>query len=197
MYSAIFFNTQKIGPKQLRQALAYATPKTKDKNERCLGPIASSSWAYNPNIKDYTFDTKKAKELFEKNKVDKINLIISDRRLLAKADEIKTSWSSVLGIEVVLSIENQIDRENYDAVLAYGSIPSDPDQYIFWHSTQTNTNITKLEESRIDKLLEEGRQIMDQVERRKIYVDFQRFLLEESPAVFLSYPTIYTITRVK
>ncbi len=197
MYSAIFLNTKNLKSKQLRQALAYATPKTKDKNERCLGPISPSSWAYNPLVKDYNYDPKKAKELFENNSIDKINLIISDRRLLAKADEIKTSWASVLGIEVVLSIENQIDRENYDAILAYGSIPNDPDQYIFWHSTQTNTNITKIEESRIDKLLEEGRNIMDPVERKKIYLDFQRYLLEESPVIFLSYPNIYTVSRTK
>ncbi|MGI5840828.1 MAG: ABC transporter substrate-binding protein [Patescibacteria group bacterium] len=196
-YLAVFFNTNRIGPKQLRQALAYATPKTKDKNERCLGPISPTSWAYNPTVKDYNYNPAKAQELFKSNGIEKINLIISDRRLLSKADEIKTAWTDILGIEVILNIENQIDQENFDAVLAYGSIPNDPDQYIFWHSTQTGTNITKLTESRIDKLLEEGRQTMDPVERKKIYIDFQRFLLEESPAIFLSYPTIYTISRVK
>jgi len=38
-YVAIFINTSKIGNKQLRQSLAYATPKTTDLNERALSPV--------------------------------------------------------------------------------------------------------------------------------------------------------------
>ena len=32
-------------------------------------------------------------------------------------------------------------------------------------------------------------------DRKKTYLDFQRFLLEDSPAAFLYYPTTYTIAR--
>ena len=197
-YSAIFFNTQKINNKQLRQALAYATPKTKDKNEQCLGPISPESWAYNPSIKEYNFNATRAKELFEKNKIDSINLIVGDRRLLSVAEDIKKSWESVLDLKTNISIINQIDTENFDAILTYGSIPHDPDQYLFWHSTQIGkSNLTKLNDSRIDKLLEDGRFAVDQIERKEIYQDFQKYLLEESPAIFLAYPDTYTITRVK
>jgi peptide/nickel transport system substrate-binding protein len=196
-YSAIFFNTKTIGSKQLRQALAYATPKTKDKGERCLGPISPTSWAYNPNIKDYNYNPTRAKELFDKNKIEKINLAVTDRRLLSTAEEIKNAWQSVLGIETTVTVENQIDLDNFETILSYGYIPHDPDQYLFWHSTQQKTNITKLDNSRIDKLLEEGRQTLDPQERKRIYQDFQRYLLEESPAIFLSYPTTFTFTRLK
>lgn len=196
-YSAIFFNTQRISNKQLRQALAYATPKTKDRNERCLGPISPESWAYNPSIKEYNFNTTRAKELFEPNKIENINLVVGDRRLLPMAEEIKKSWESILKLKTTVTIENQIDTENFDAILTYGSIPHDPDQYLFWHSTQTKSNLTKLDNSRIDKLLEEGRFVTDQLERKNIYQDFQKYLLEESPAIFLSYPNTYTISRVK
>jgi len=194
-YTAVFLNTQKISNKQIRQALAYATPKTKDKNERCIGPISPNSWAYNSTIKEYNFNSTRAKELLGKEKIDKLNLSINDRRLLPIAEEIKNSWKNILDINVSITIENQIDLENFDALLTYGAITQDPDQYLFWHSTQTNTNITKLNNSRIDKLLEEGRQMNDQVERKRIYQDFQKYLLEESPAIFLSYPTVYTINR--
>jgi len=197
-YSAIFFNTQKINNKQLRQALAYATPKTKDQNERCLGPISPESWAYNPNIKEYNFDATRAKELFQNNKIDSINLIVGDRRLLSIAENIKKSWEDILGLKTNISIINQIDTENFDAILTYGSIPHDPDQYLFWHSTQIGkNNLTKLNDSRIDKLLEDGRFAIDQIERKEIYQDFQKYLLEESPAIFLAFPNTYTINRVK
>lgn len=195
-YVAIFFNTQKISNKQTRQALAYATTKVKDKNERCFGPISATSWAYNPSIKEYNFSSTRARELFDANKIDKINLSVNNRELLSLAETIKNNWTETLKLETSITLENQIDLENFDAILTYGAIPNDPDQYSFWHSTQTNTNVTKLNNSRIDKLLEEGRQTIDQQERKKIYQDFQRYLLEESPAIFLYYPTTYTITRL-
>lgn len=196
-YSAIFFNTKKINNKQLRQALAYATTKTTDKNERCLGPISPNSWAYNSGIKEYNYNPTRAKELFKGNEIKSINLIVNNRQLLPMAEEIKHSWESILNLKTTITIETQIDLNNFDVILTYGSIPSDPDQYTFWHSTQTKTNLTKLDNSRIDKLLEEGRLALDQQERKQIYQDFQRYLLEESPAIFLSYPNIYTINRQK
>ncbi|MEI8067810.1 MAG: ABC transporter substrate-binding protein [Candidatus Shapirobacteria bacterium] len=196
-YSAIFFNTKKIENKQLRQALAYATPKTNDKNERCISPISPLSWAYNGTVKDYNYNPSRAKELFDKNKIEKISIAVTDRNLLSTAEEIKNAWKSILGVETTITIENQIDLNNFDTILSYGSIPHDPDQYVFWHSTQINTNITKFNNSRIDKLLEDGRQAFDQQERKTIYQDFQKFLLEESPVIFLSYPTTFTISRIK
>ena len=196
-YIAMFINTQKISSKQIRQALAYATPKTKDKNERCLGPISPTSWAYNPKVKEYNLNYTRAKELLKDEKLETLKITVNDRQLLGLAEEIKNSWEKTFGIPVSISIENQINRENYDVLLTFGAITQDPDQYLFWHSTQTNTNITKLNNARIDKLLEEGRQQTDQIERKKIYQEFQTFLLEESPAIFLSYPTVYTITRSK
>lgn len=196
-YTAIFINTQKFSSKQIRQALAYATPKTKDKNERCLGPISPTSWAYNPKVKEYNLNHTRAKELLENEKIEPIKITINDRQLLNLAEEIKNSWENTFNVPITVSIENQINLENYDVLLTYGAITQDPDQYLFWHSTQSNTNITKLNNARIDKLLEQGRQQNDQIERKNIYQEFQTFLLEESPAIFLSYPTVYTIIRSK
>lgn len=194
-YSAIFLNTQRL-VKQARQALAYATPKSNDKNDRCLSPISSSSWAYNPSVKEYNFSPTRARDLFANTKVESINLSVGDRNLLTTAENIKKSWEEILKIKVNITV-GQIDLYNYDAIIHYGSIPTDPDQYIFWHSTQTKTNVTKLNNARIDKLLEDGRSTFDIIERKKIYQEFQKTLLEESPAIFLSYPTQYIITRVK
>ena len=199
-YSAVFFNTEKIPSKQIRQALAYATPKTEDRNERCLGPISPNSWAYNPSIKEYPYSPAKAKEIWDKEKDSQLSSIIlsvNNRDLLATAENIKASWKEILNLDVTITIENRIDTQNFDAVLAYGGIPSDPDQYPFWHSLQTKTNLTKIKHAQIDKFLEEGRQTLDPLERKKIYQNFQRLLLEECPAILLTYPTIYTVNRLK
>jgi len=198
-YVAIFLNTNKFADKSIRQALAYATPKTSEKNQRCLGPISPDSWAYNPSIKEYNFNPIRSKELFKPEDNQKnIKMLVTDRELLALAETIRQKWSEILSIQVELSAANQsVNLADYDAIISYGSIPIDPDQFNFWHSTQTQTNITKLNNPRIDKLLEEGRDTSDLIERNKIYQDFQRYLLEESPAIFLEFPLTYTISRVK
>jgi len=195
-YLAIFLNTEKIANKQTRQAMAYATPKSKDRNERAMSPISPSSWAYNSSIKEYNLNPTRAKELFEQNKIDSINLVVTSRQLLSTAEEIKKSWNDIFGINVNITVPLQIDYQIADAILAYGGIPNDPDQYLYWHSTQSNTNVTRLNNSRIDKLLEEGRQTFDLITRKQIYQEFQKYLLEECPAIFLSYPTVYSISRL-
>jgi peptide/nickel transport system substrate-binding protein len=79
--------------------------------------------------------------------------------------------------------------------LAIFDTPEDPDQYSIWHSTQKATNITHYENPRIDKLLEDGRSQINTEERKKTYLDFQRFLVEDAPAAFLFYPDTYSISR--
>ena len=85
--------------------------------------------------------------------------------------------------------------DDYDALLLTQTIPKDPDQYWFWHSSQEQNNISHLNNPRIDQLLEEGRTTFEQEKRREFYIDFQRFLLEESPAIFINHPTYYYIYR--
>ena len=65
----------------------------------------------------------------------------------------------------------------------------------FWHSTQTATNITGYANVKIDKLLEDGRQELDPAKRKSIYADFQRYLTEDVPAIFMYYPNSFTVTR--
>jgi len=99
-----------------------------------------------------------------------------------------------VGVNINLQVISTIPTD-FQAFLAIFDIPDDPDQYSIWHSTQTSTNITRYEDPRVDKLLEDGRSQIDLESRKKIYLDFQRFLVEDSPAAFLYYPTIYSISR--
>ena len=67
---------------------------------------------------------------------------------------------------------------------------------MLWHSTRQE-NITNLKNPKIDKLLEDGRRMADLEDRKEKYFEFQKVLSEESPVVFLSHPTIYSIRRKK
>ncbi|MBI2007571.1 MAG: hypothetical protein HYS83_02665 [Candidatus Blackburnbacteria bacterium] len=203
-YVGVFINTQDpfLSDKSLRQALAYAIDKDNFSEERAISPISPFSWAFNPQVKQYPYNPAKARELIKTLPEDQrtnlaINLVTTPS-LLSMADKIKTDWETV-GVKTHLQVVNT-PPEDFQTLLAIQAIPPDPDQYGFWHSTQAQTNITRFrntkESQRIDKLLEDGRRTLDKEERKKIYVDFQRFLLEESPVIFLFHPVSYTITRL-
>lgn len=188
-FVGIFLNTEneKLSEKAVRQALNYAIDKNFS-NQRALGPISPFSWSYNPQVKQYQMDLEKTEEI--ENLSIKLSILPN---LLKTAEKIAEDWKKAkvnVEVEVVTSVP-----QDYEAFLATVDIPKDPDQYSLWHSTQTGTNISRFKNPRIDKLLEDGRTELDQEARKKIYLDFQRFLVEEVPAIFLYHPTFYTISR--
>ena len=113
--------------------------------------------------------------------------------LLKTAEKIKRDWEEA-GIVCEVQVVTDIP-ENFQVFLATVDIPKDPDQYSLWHSTQTTTNISNFKNARIDKLLEDGRTELDQETRKKIYIDFQRFLVEDVPTAFLYHTNLYSVTR--
>ena len=197
-FVAVFFNTNdpKLGNKSNRQALAYALKK--DWEERALNSFNPNSWAYNDSVKHYDYDLENAKKLLateegngEGEPLREIELATFSS-LLPVAEQIKKDWEE-LGVATQIKVVN-VPSDDYQALLATQEIPSDPDQYLFWHSTQV-TNIVHYKSPKLDKLLEDGRKELDQETRKAIYADFQRFLVEETPAVFLYYPTVYNLSK--
>jgi peptide/nickel transport system substrate-binding protein len=189
-FVAIFLNTEDEGlaDKAVRQNLNYATDKNGFEGERALGPLSPESWAYNPQVKQYSRDLEKAKDL------KGTTIVLSTLpNLLKVAEKIKKDWEEV-GITCEIQVVSDVP-DSYQAFLATVDIPKDPDQYSLWHSTQSETNISRFKNARIDKLLEDGRTELDKETRKKVYLDFQRFLVEDVPAIFLYHPTFYTITR--
>jgi len=199
-YVAVFFDTQDktLSDKNLRQALSYAINKDALGGERAISPISVDSWAYNSQVKPYDYDSVKAKQMIDdykkSAKVDSLSISLTTPPiLLAQAESVAKDWQAV-GVNVNLQVISNVPTD-YQAFMAIFDIPDDPDQYSIWHSTQTATNITHYQNPRIDKLLEDGRSTINIEDRKKIYLDFQRFLVEDSPAAFLYYPTTYTISR--
>jgi peptide/nickel transport system substrate-binding protein len=194
-YAAIFFNTQNpnLSDKSIRQALAYAIPDKPKDDTRAYGPISPTSWVYNPKVKPYDHSIEAAKELLKDTKTDFVLELTTTPAFSKMADAIKASWEQ-LGITVKLRLVNVPDTDNYEALLIGQQIPQDPDQYLLWHSTQ-NSNITHYQSPKVDKLLEDGRKELDRQKRKIIYQDFQRFLVEDSPAAFINYLDTITIKR--
>lgn len=197
-FVAIFFDTQnnKFANKSVRQALAYAL---KDNwPPAALNPINPASWAYNHDVKPYQYDLGNALKLLKNAAENEPALTLIELAtipsLMPVAEQIKGDWQP-LGVETKIKVINSLD-EKFEALLVSQEVPPDPDQYYLWHSTQ-GTNISHFKSPKIDKLLEEGRKTLDQEKRRAVYYDFQKSLLEESPAIFLFHPTVYNVRRVK
>lgn len=196
---AIFYNTKDaiLSDKNIRKALSSATPLIEGE-ERSKTSIPSYSWAFNNEVKDIPAGGKEmAKNYLEKGQLpkDKSITLVTTPNYSKIGEKIVQSWND-LGVSAVLRIESGMPQ-NFQTLLISESIPSDPDQYALWHSTQKNTNLSKYSSPRVDKDLEDGRKMGDIEKRKEKYLDFQKVLMDDSPATFLYFPKTNVIYRKK
>lgn len=196
--TALFFNNHDtlLASKTTRQGLAYAIIDKTFNNPRALSPIAADSWAHNDLVKDYQYDIERAKTLFTQDVKNSSEVRLELKTMLpylSEAEAIAQNWRDNLGISVDVKVVSSVTSD-YQIILADFAPPKDPDQYTLWHSTQP-TNFTHYSSLKVDKLLEDGRRTLDFKLRKEIYQDFQRFLLEDCPAVFLFETASFDISR--
>lgn len=187
----LFFNTQdpSLKDRSVRQAIAYAIKDKSPNNHRSLGPINPLSWAYNPLVKTYDFDSTKAKKYLKDISIE----LAAHPQFMSLAENIKKDLEEI-GVAVNLKISTS-RPSNFQIYLSLFDSPIDPDQYIHWHSTQSQTNKSLLDNDKIDKLLEDGRRTLSISDRKRIYAEFQRTFSEELPALFLYHPRYLNLTR--
>lgn len=190
----IFYNTSDslLSSKELRQALSHAVNRQTFDGIEAYSPIAATSWVFNQNVKRYDYNVGRAKELFAKTEIKKPEIILTvTPDLVSVAQKIQEDWE-VLGIKVKIKEESSVP-DNFQALLAISKIPADPDQYSLWHSSQTKTNITKYKNLKVDKLLEDARTLYTEPERKELYLEFQKSLVEDAPVTFLYNPNKYEV----
>ncbi len=199
----LFFNSKKdpFMEKTIRNGLSYAVPDDVRKPfVKAAGPLPKTSWYYHGNLKEYNENKTQAgkylKDLTDKQATSSSPFQIRlDTLPLYKdlAAKIADAWGKI-GIKTIVN-ETSAILPDYDVFLGAIEVSPDPDQYYLWHSTQPG-NIANFKSARIDKILEDGRKIIDQKERRDKYLEFQRYLVEENPALFLFYGKSYTVSRL-
>ncbi len=217
-YLAIFFNIRNsFFQKNIRQALAYAI-ETPEDISRSYGPINPDSWAYLQAGKNYNKDLDRAVErILDEVPQEKMEFELTTTSLYeAEAEKIKSEWEELgkrvfeacpksdkvsqkvlcenTKISVKIRISNFPDTNNFQLMLIGQESPPDPDQYYLWHSEQSS-NFSGYKNTRIDNLLEKGRQTFGQKERVEIYEEFQQFFLEDAPAIFIRHLYSYDISR--
>lgn len=192
----LFFNmnNQRLSERSFRQGLSYGVPDLTE--EAAYSPFPKNSWAETHTVKKYLFDEAQAKKLLKNTSSASASaeLILSTFLPLSSvAETIAKNWT-LLGVPTTTKIMND-SSEGYQVLLTSLTLPPDPDQYLLWHSTQKDTNLTGYANVKIDKLLEDGRHESDTQKRKKIYADFARRLTDDTPVRFLFYPRTYTIKR--
>ncbi len=197
LIATLFFNLQNdvLEDKSLRQALTYALPDDFPQGQEALAPVPQGSWVESKSAKKYPQNLTLAQKTLRQNAStsSQLKLIINTTKPLEEtARMIAAAWNKI-GVATTIDVTD-VPSPIFDVFLAYMELPSDPDQYNLWHSTQIG-NISHYKSPKVDKLLEEGRRTLDQKERKEIYADFQRAITEDVPAAFLFYPKQYTITR--
>lgn len=190
----IFYNTTDpvLSDDNFRLALSYAAPSIKGETEAKTS-IPPTSWAFNPEVKDYLDNPKAAQSslLRVKNGRDSVIILTTTSQLEKIGDQVVSAWNKQ-GIKATLKVESGVPQ-NFQALLITQDIPDDPDQYSLWHSTQSQTNTSRLSSPRVDKDLEDGRKISNLDDRKLKYLDFQKALLDKSPATFLYFPKLNVV----
>jgi peptide/nickel transport system substrate-binding protein len=234
-YSVIYLNphnpnTVFFQDKNVRQALLYGLDRQRLINEVLNGqglvahsPILPNSWAFDPQIKKYAYDPKRAGELLDQaGWIDtdgdgirdkdgqplRFAFLGSDDALRRQIlEEVTRQWAQI-GVKaepqtagVSGLIRDFLRPRHFDAVLVeWDSLPADPDPYPLWHSTQANEdgqNYGAFVNQEADKLIEEARRITDTTRRTELYRAFQEIFAEEAPAILLAYPTYnYAVDQV-
>ncbi|MBT4124373.1 MAG: ABC transporter substrate-binding protein [Candidatus Pacebacteria bacterium] len=217
-YLAVFFNNaDSMMTKNVRQALSYGLESPKD-GTQARGPIDPTSWAYLEGGKTYDKDLDRAIErLLDDMPRQPLELNLTTTQTFGKeAEDIIAQWTelgeravekcqdssevkekdlcSFLQIKVNLKVSSFPDTNDFQLLLIGQESLVDPDQYFLWHSDQP-TNFTRYKNTRIDSLLEKARTTIDQDERKALYQEFQQFLLEDPPAIFLRHLYSYEVKR--
>ncbi|OGZ32422.1 MAG: hypothetical protein A2V69_02270 [Candidatus Portnoybacteria bacterium RBG_13_40_8] len=187
-------------------------------------PIPTGVWGHSEEIKIYNFDIEQAKNTLEQagwkdtdndgireKKEDKLEfeLMTTELRELQQAADILIEQWSKIGAKVTKKIINigEIQQEyirprEYQALLFGEVLGLDPDPYSFWYSSQKRDpglNLALYDNQKVDTLLKDARQTLNQEERLKKYKEFQQLLIDDAPVVFLysSYHLYYTAKKIK
>lgn len=165
----------------------------------------------NPELKPYPYDVEKAKALLKEagfadsdgdgiverdgkpfafeiitnqNKEREKSAVLIQRRLKDVGIDVQ-----IRAIEWASFISRFIKTGDFDVVVLGWGLGLDPDQFSIWHSSQNQPgqfNFINYNNPQIDTLLEQGRLELNPDKRMKIYHEFAKVLLEDSPIVYLS-----------
>ncbi|MDI6591359.1 MAG: ABC transporter substrate-binding protein [Patescibacteria group bacterium] len=135
----------------------------------------------------------------------KFSLVTVDQPILIEvANLLKNQWKT-LGAEIeiktfnISDLENIIKKRDYQSLLFGEVLGAIPDPFPFWHSIQKKDpglNLALYENKKVDSLLKEARETLNEAERKKKLEEFQDILIEDAPCIFLYQPDyLYFVSK--
>lgn len=177
------------------------------------GPLPTVVWAADPSLPEFTRDMEKAEELLAEAGYPEggfsleIGIIPMFGWFQPMAAQILQQNLAELGID--LKISEFADAATFVGVLT--ELETGPDMYAWTFSNSYNdpednfrrdfrtglqfgkggTNAIFYSNPRVDELIDEGITLGDREARRPLYVEIQKILLEDAPAIWMAEPRFY------
>ncbi len=214
-FNAFEFNTQKppFNKKELRQAVAEAMDR--DQINKTVyfgtwqvgqGPIPPSSWAFNPDLKVYTGSVDKAKQYlqaggmpsgftFDYEGVSGSPVALQFYQLLK--DQLAKAGIT-MNIITVESVKAQDDAQKGNFMVEdygwSGRIDPDGNTYNQLH-TGGSLSDTKYSNPQVDDLLDKARASSDQNERKSLYQQAEKIIVDDAPMAWFGFAPAYLLLR--
>jgi ABC-type transport system substrate-binding protein len=194
--------------KLVRQALSYAIDRraivyaAAPGSTAAIGPITRASWGYDPTVKGYTYNPAKAKALLAQagyRSGVEFELLISTRAGEDREAALIQQQAAAAGFRVRIKtmeytslVQQVVAKRDYQVVRITATQTPDPDSmtYIYFNSKSPG-NYYGYNSPAVDRLLDQGRSIVDQDARKKVYSQLQRKLLDDAPNVWMYYNKLY------
>jgi dipeptide transport system substrate-binding protein len=217
------FNTQKppFDKKEVRQAFSMAIDKAAIIKDVYLGAgqgaknfIPPTMWSYNDAVKDYRFDTAKAKDLLAKAGVKtplEIDLWYmpvqrpynpNAKRIaeMMQADLAKIGVNAKLVTYEWGEYRKRMQQgEHLTGMLGWTGDNGDPDNFFFLHGCEAarpgGQNLSKWCNKDFDSRLEKARSLADVKERTKLYQEMQVIEHEDAPDFKIAHSVVFEAMR--
>ena len=189
--------------------------------EISTGPIYEKSWAYSEDVDYPTYNPEEATKIlkeggysrnetngyFESEDGKLLTFTISYLDNEVNQQMLNTLLKLLSDEGIIINLEpltySQLTQEilatrNFEILMYEIELTVDPDQYNLWHSLQKdypNLNLSGYEFSRVDIILEEARRESDKSKRKESYTLFPKYLIADSPAIFLYRPSYLYVVR--
>jgi peptide/nickel transport system substrate-binding protein len=171
------------------------------------GPIAPSSWAYDPKNFRYTYSPEKARAKLKEGgkpegfkfkiytKISPIDVQVC-QAIQAQLNAIGIQ-AEIVQLEGALHLKTMLDKD-YDANYGLWSGYSEPDTNLYrqFHPKGSAT-WTGYTHPRVTELLDQARASLNQGERKKLYSQALNIIIEEAPQVFIYYYPRWAVTSPK
>jgi len=169
------------------------------------GPLspALETWALDTSEYDcYVQDVDAARALLEEAGVTtpiQLRMNVLPRQDARDIAQIVQQQAAAAGFQIEL-LNQEIGQfvqdwsnSNFDLFVSANGGSPDPDEYFYrTFYTGGSTNVFQYSNPELDALLDEGRSLTDQAERRGVYDEIQRILACEGPVAHIAYGNLFT-----